>query len=167
MTDNTQTTDAGDYRRASLLTKYHREGNETGVMAIIEETNELDRAAQLLFSLLVLHKTFIARFRTPDGIDLLADYIHGIAQLDADEPPNIDIVRAAQILEHHGHSNRKAIAEVMNTATLEGRATHTFLKLLDHYEVALPELSGQAGIAFIDANAAAMREQEFMPDDRP
>jgi hypothetical protein len=165
MTNNPNKADAGDYRRAALLTKYHREGNTTGVIAIIEETNELNRSPQLLFSLLVLHKTFITRFRTPDGMDLLADFIHGMATLEVTEQPGIDVVRAAQILDHHGHGDRVAIAQVMNTATLEGRATETFLQLLDHYEVALPELSGQAGIAFIDANAAAMREQEFMPDE--
>ncbi|OBI90031.1 hypothetical protein A5661_03285 [Mycobacterium asiaticum] len=54
----------------------------------------------------------------------------------------------------------------MNTVVSEGRAMQTILALLDHYEVALPELSGHAGIAFIDANAAAMREEEFRPDDQ-
>jgi hypothetical protein len=164
MTTNENSDKASDYRRAALFTKYHRQGNKAGQVAIVEEVNETGRVPQLLFALLVLHKTFITRFRTPDGIDLLADFIHSIATLVTAGMPTPDVVRAAQILDHHGHNDHDAIAKVMSDATAEGRATETFLALLDHYEVSLPELSGRAGIAFIEANALAMLEVEYRPD---
>ncbi|WP_205877539.1 hypothetical protein [Mycobacterium camsae] len=165
MTENPKRANAGDYRRAALLTMYRRQSNQTGQVAIVEEVNEANRSVQLLRALLVLHKTFITRFRTSDGISLLADYFHGIANLEPVDAHSTDMVRAAQIIDRYGHDDSEAIARAMNTAAAEGRATETILALLDHYEVALPELSGAAGIAFIEANAAAMREEEFRPDD--
>lgn len=164
MTENLFRSDAGDYRRAALLTKYRRQGNQTGQVAIVEEVNETNRSVQLLRALLVLHKTFIVRFRTTDGIDILADYIHGIATLEPFDAQSTDTVRAAQIIDHHGHDDHQAIARVMEAAIADGRAMQTVLTLLDHYEVALPELSGHAGIAFIEANALAMLEEEYRPD---
>lgn len=164
MTENPSRDTAGDYRRAALLTRYRRQGNQTGQVAIVEEVNETNRSVQLLRALLVLHKTFITRFRTPDGIDLLADYFHGIASLDPIDAETADTVRAASIIDLFGHNDHHAIARAMNTATTEGRVTQTILKLLDHFEVALPELSSHAGIKFIDANAAAMLEEEHRPD---
>lgn len=166
MSENPSRPDAGDYRRAALLTKYRRQGNQTGQVAIVEEVNETNRAVQLLRALLVLHKTFIVRFRTTDGIDILADYIHGIATLEPFDAQSTDTVRAAQIIDHHGHDDHQAIARVMAAAVADGRAMQTVLTLLDHYEVALPELSGHAGIAFIDANALAMLEEEYRPEGR-
>lgn len=167
MTNSHDPAKAGDYRRAALLTKYHRLGNKAGMVAIVEETNEAGRVPELLRSVLVLHQTFIARFRTHDGIQLLGDWMGGIAELepDANDADGIDLVRAARILNCHGLGNRDGVAATISAATADGRVTQTLLKLLDHYEVALPELTGQAGIEFIDANAAAMRDEEFKPDD--
>lgn len=156
---------AGDFRRASLLTKYRRQGNTDGQIAIIDEVNEANRAPDLLSALLVLHRTFIVRFRTPDSIDLIADYIQGIAALEPIDAGTTDMVRAAQIIDHDGNRHRAGIAAVMNAAVADGRAMHTINAVLDHFEVLLPELSGIGGIAFIDANAAAMRDEEFRPDD--
>ena len=53
----------------------------------------------------------------------------------------------------------------MISATLDGRPTETFLRLLDHYEVALPEISGPAGIEWIEAQIDALLGEEFRPDD--
>lgn len=156
---------AGDFRRASLLTKYRRQDNKTGQMAIVEEVNDANRAPDLLSALLVLHRTFVVRFRTPDGINLIADYIQGIAELEPIDAGTTDIVRAAQIIDHDGKYERQGIADVMNAAVRDGRAMQTINAVLDHFEVLLPELSGRAGIEFIDANAAAMRDEEFRPDD--
>lgn len=156
---------AGDFRRASLLTMYRRQDNKAGQIAIVQEVNEANRAPDLLSALLVLHRTFIVRFRTPDGIDLIADYIHGIAALEPIDAGTTDMVRAAQIIDHDGNNNRAGIVAVMNAAVTDGRAMHTINAVLDHFEVLLPELNGQAGIEFIDANAAAMRDEEFRPDD--
>jgi hypothetical protein len=165
MTEHPDRDKAGDYRRASLLTKYRRQGNKTGQIAIVEEVNHADRVAELLHALLVLHMTFFVRFRTPDAVGLLDSYFSGIASLEPIDAGTTDTIRAAQIIDRHAHRDRKAVAQVMNAAILDGRATETLLAVLDHYEVALPELSSEDGIAFIDANAAAMRDEEFRPDE--
>ena len=166
MTENPNRDKAGDFRRAALLTKYRRQGNQAAQVVIVEEVNETNRAAELLHALLVLHMVFFVRFRTPDAANMLADYFAGIASLEPIDAETTDTIRAAQIINHHGHHNRQAIVQVMNAATLDGRATQTILAVLDHYEVALPELSATAGIAFIEANATAMLEQEYRSDDR-
>ena len=158
---------AGDYRRAALLTKYRRQGNKAAQVVIVEEANEANRVAELLHALLVLHMTFFVRFRTPDAIELLAGYFTGIGSLQPIDAETTDIIRAAQIIHHHAHRDRRAVAQVVNAAMLDGRATHVVLALLDQYEVALPELNGTAGIAFIEANATAMLEQEYRSDDQP
>lgn len=158
-------TRAGDFRRASLLTMYRRQDNKTGQIAIVEEVNEANRAPDLLSALLVLHRTFVVRFRTPDGINLIADYIQGIAELEPIDAGTTDIVRAAQIIDHDGKNEQQGIANVMTAAVRDGRAMQTINAVLDHFEVLLPEMSGRAGIEFIEANAAAMRDEEFRPDD--
>lgn len=167
MSDNHDPQKAGDYRRAALLTKYHRLGNKTGMIAIVDETNEAGRVPELLRSVMVLHQTFISRFRTDDGIQLLGDWIGGMAELepDDDDQDGTDLIRAARIFNYDGQGNHDGVAATISAATADGRMTQTLLKLLDHYEVALPELSGQAGIEFIDANAAAMLDVEYNPDD--
>lgn len=166
MTDDQ--TRAGDFRRASLLTKYRRQDNKTGQIEIVEGANQVNRVAELLTALLVLHRTFIVRFRTADGIALIADYIQGIAALESTDAASADVIGAAQIIDHDGNSNRAGVLEVLAAATAAGRGMHTVNAVLDHFEVLLPELNGKAGIAFIEANAAAMREEEFIrrDDDR-
>ncbi|MHA0285182.1 hypothetical protein ACXYX3_01900 [Mycobacterium sp. C3-094] len=156
---------AGDFRRASLLTKYRRQGNQAAQRVIVEEVNEAKRARELLSALLVLHRTFVVRFRTDEGIDLIADYIAGIAGLAPVDESSTDMVRAAQIIDHDGNNNRAGIAAIMQAAVADGRAMQTINAVLDQFEVLLPELSSTGGIAFIDANAAAMREAEFLPDE--
>ena len=163
MTDDQ--TRAGDFRRASLLTKYRRLDNKTGQIAIVQEVNEANRAPELLTALLVLHRTFIVRFRTDEGIALIADYIQGIAALESIDAESADMIGAAQIIDHDGNNDRAGVLEVLGNAVAAGRGMHAVNAVLDHFEVLLPELSGKAGIAFIEANAAAMLDQEFMPDD--
>ena len=172
MTDSQDSAEAGDYRRATLLAKYHREGNQPGMIAIVEETNESGRVAELMRSVMVLHRTFIARFRTTDGIVLLNDWMGGIAALEpaSTDFDGIDMVRAAQILDYDGLGDRAAAAATITAALADGRMTQTLWKLLDHYEVALPELSSRAGMEFIDANAAALLDEEYRPshdDEQP
>lgn len=164
MPENSNQTSFGDYRRAAVVTKYHRQGNLQGVVAIIDETNETQRAPHLVMALLGLHKVLIQRLRTDEGIALLADYIQGMAALDATEPPGIDIRRAAQIIDCHGRNDMAGIDHEMRAAATQQRVTETFIQLMDLYEVALPELSSEAGIAWIDAQINAVREQEFRPD---
>lgn len=113
----------------------------------------------------MLHRTFIVRFRTSEGIAIIADYIQGIAGLEPIDAASGDVVRAAQIIDHDGNNNRAGVVEALGAAVAAGRGMHTVNAVLDHFEVLLPELNGKAGIAFIEANAAAMREEEFRPND--
>lgn len=149
-------TDPGDYRRAAVVVLHHRRGNTEGLTAVIDETNDLDRAAHLLYATLGLHHAFIARLRTRDGINLLADWVHGMAGLDAAE----DVCRAARILEHHGRQDNDGIVREMEAAITDSRATETFVQLLDLYEVALPELSSPAGIKWIEEHITALAGEE-------
>lgn len=158
-------TRAGDFRRAALLTMYRRQDNKTGQIAIVDEVNEANRAPDLLTALLALHRTFIVRFRTAEGIDVIADYIQGIASLEPIDDASTDVIRAAQIIDHDGNNDRAAVGAVMSAAVSDGRAMQTVNAVLDHFEVLLPELNGQGGIAFIEAHVAAMRDEEFRPGD--
>lgn len=164
MTEN-QKPNSADYRRAVALTLHHRRGDTEGVVVIAEETNAKDRAAQLLHAVLRLHQTLIGLLRTQSGLNLLADWVLGMATLPAIEPPGTDIVRAAQILNFHGQGSPEGIAEVMNTATSEGRSTQVLLQLLDLYEVALPEISGPGGMEWLAVQIQAFVDDENKPDD--
>jgi len=159
MTDDSLT-NAGDYRRAAALTLHHRQGNTAGVLAIIDETNNTGRGPQLLFATLDLHEQFISVLRTRDGINLMADYVHGMAALDADAAPGTEIVRAARILEFHGLKEPAGITREMQAVGGDAEATQIFIALLDLYEVAMPELSSQVGIRWIQDHIAAMATEE-------
>jgi len=164
MTEN-QTPNAGDYRRAAVLTLHHRRDNHSGVAAIMDETNDGNRGPQLLHAILNLHQTLIGLLRTVNGVTLLADWVHGMASLEPPDARAQDLVRAAQILDNHGRSNRQGIAEVMNAATSEGRATQTLGQLLGLYDVALPELSGRGGLDWLEAQIMGLAEAEHRPDN--
>lgn len=154
-----------DYRRAAVLTLHHRRGDKAGVVAVAEETNELNRGPQLLKSVLLLHQTLIGLLRTTDSITLLAPWVAGMAALIATEQPQRDIVRATQILNFHGQGQHDGIAVVMNEAAADGRATEVLLALLDLYEVALPELSGAVGIEWLSSQIQGFVEMEHGLDD--
>ena len=70
------------------------------------------RVDRLLFAVLVPHQTFIAQFRIPEAIILLADYFHGMPELEEIEAPGVDIARAAWIIDLFNRSGRKAITPV-------------------------------------------------------
>ncbi|PBA30569.1 hypothetical protein CKJ65_16445 [Mycobacterium intracellulare] len=137
------------------------------MLAIVDETNKADRAVELLSALLGFHKHLILRLRSDEGVSLLADYMRGIATMEAPstEAEAVDMIRAAQVIDLHGRGDREGIARVMNAATAAGRPTETFLRLLDHYEVALPELSSTVGTAWLKAQIAALAGEEHRPDD--
>lgn len=158
-----QNPNRADYRRAAVLILHHRRGDKTGVAAIADETNELDRGPQLLMSLLLLHQTLIGLLRTVNGITLLAPWVASMASMLATEPPQTDIIRAAQILNFHGQGNKDGIAAVVNSA--DGRMTHVLLALMDLYEVALPELSGTVGIEWLESQIQGFLEMEHGLDD--
>lgn len=164
MTEN-QKPNRADYRRAAVLTLHHRRSDKAGVVAVAEETNELDRGPQLLMSVLLLHQVLIGLLRTPNGITLMAPWIAGMAAVIATDPAGKDIVRAAQILNFHGQGANDGIAVAMNEAAADGRATETLLALLDLYEVALPELSGAVGIEWLESQIQAFIDGEHGLDD--
>ncbi|GAS87541.1 hypothetical protein [Mycolicibacterium brisbanense] len=157
MTDK-QHLDPSDYRRAAVLTKHQRNGNIAGVLAIVEETNTADRAAELMLATMALHGTFIRRLRTADGITLMADWVHGMGGVDT--PDAALIARAARILECHANNDLGGIDREMRAATAEDRATEQFLALLDLYEVALPELTSRAALGWIDTQIEVLRLEE-------
>lgn len=161
--DATPTTPA-DYRRAAVLTLHHRQGNDPGLVAIIDETNAAGRAAHLVYATLHLHEGFISTLRTQDGINLLADYVHGMANLDAVEPPGLDIRRAARMLECYGKKDFEGIDREISEAIADRRLTEAFRQLLDLYEVSLPELSSTVGIKWIQDHIAALANEEVQGD---
>lgn len=163
MTDNT--TGPGDYRRAAVLTLHHRQGNLPGVLAIVDEVNDNNRGPHLLLGILGLHGGYISRLRTQDGISLLADYVHGMASLDATEPPGTDIVQAAQIFEYHGLNDFDGIDRVLKASVNDERATEVFLQLMDLYEVTLPELSAPNGIHWLEEQIKVLANDEVTPDE--
>ena len=150
-----------DYRRAAALTLHHRQGSTAGVLAIVEETNTTGRGPQLLAATLDLHESFIATLRTRDGINLIADYVHGMAHLDTTGTPGTEICRAARVLESHGLKDPAGIIREMQAAGDDAAATTTFTALLDLYEVTLPELSSQVGIRWIQDHIAALANEEM------
>ncbi|BCI84400.1 hypothetical protein MTY66_60250 [Mycolicibacterium sp. TY66] len=152
-----------DYRRAAVLTLHHRRGDRVGMVAIAEESNALNRGAELLKSVLLLHQTLIGLLRTANGITLLAPWVASMASMLATEPPQTDIIRAAQILNFHGQGNKDGIASVVNSA--DGRMTQVLLALLDLYEVALPELSGTVGVGWLESQIQGFLEMEHGLDD--
>ena len=156
---------AADYRRATVMTLHHRRGSTAGVLAIAQEANDASRVPQLLKAILVVHEVLICLLRTQSGINLLADWVIGIAAVPPTEENSVDISRAAKILNFHGKGNAQAIAEVMNEATLEGRPTQVFMQLLALYEVALPELSGSGSLEWLEAQIPAILEQEGLGDE--
>jgi len=165
MTTDSQNPDRSDHRRAAVLLLHHRRGDKAGVVAIAQETNELDRGPQLLMSVLLLHQVLIGLLRTTNSSTLMAPWVAGMAALLATEPSQKDIVRAAQILNFHGQRARDGIAVVMNEATAEGRSTQVLLALLDLYEVILPELSGAVGIEWLQSQIQAFIDGEHGLDD--
>lgn len=154
-----------DYRRAGVLTLHHRRGDTEGVLAIAAETNSENRSPQLLRAVLLLHQILIGLLRTQSGINLLGDWVVGLTTREAGTPVEIDVVRAAQILNCHGNGDREGIAEAMNAATAAGRPTETLLQLLNLYEVALPELSGPFGLEWLAVQIEGLVEAENMPDE--
>jgi|KBSSwiStaDraftv2_1062776.scaffolds.fasta_scaffold668325_1 hypothetical protein len=165
MTTNGQNPDRADYRRAAVLLLHHRRGDKAGMVAIAEETNELDRGPQLLNSVLLLHQALIGLLRTASSINLMAPWVAGMAAVIATEPAGKDVIRAAQILNFHGQQARDGIAVVMNEATAEGRSTETLLALLDLYEVVLPELGGAVGVEWLQSQIQAFIDGEHGLDD--
>lgn len=156
-----------DRRRAAVLILHHRRGDKAGVVAVAEETNELNRGPQLLMSVLLLHQTLIGLLRTFNGITLMAPWVAGMASVIATDPAGKDVVRAAQILNFHGQRAHDGIAVVMNEATAEGRPTEVLLALMDLYEVALPELSSTVGIEWLESQIQGFLEMEHGLDDSP
>lgn len=135
---------AADYRRAAAIAVHHRNHDADGIAAIVTEANDLDRGADLIHAVLGLHSIIMARLRTTDGINLIADYIHGIATDQAG-----DYTRAARLIDHHGHENAESIAAELAAAATDNRIAEVFGALLNLYTFLLPELSSDTGIEWL------------------
>lgn len=150
----------GDYRRAALLIRYGRLDDTAGIAAIVAETNEADRSPQLLRALLGLNRSFIGRLRTELGIELLGDYIEGFAELDATEPPGLDIRRAARIINSYMGDDAAGIDTEMYAATLERRVTETLRQIMDMFEAVVPELNSDYGLQWLQAQVDVLLAEE-------
>jgi hypothetical protein len=164
MTEN-QKPNHADKRRAGVLTLHHRRGDTEGLLVIAEETNAENRVPQLVHAVLLLHQVLIGLLRTQSGVNLLGDWVVGLTTREASKPSEVDIVRAAQILNYHGKGDKQGIAEVMNAATAAGRPTEVLLQLLSIFEVALPELSGPFGLEWLAVQIEGLVEKENTPDE--
>ncbi len=164
MTEEPTPADAGDYRRAAVLTLHHRQGNTPGLSVIVDETNARGRAAHLLLALLHLHEGFIGTLRTADGVALFADWVQGMAGLDATDPAGTDLVRAATTMDMYGRKDFDGIRDTVAAAIDDNRLAYMVHQLLDLYEVGLPELSSTAGIRWIKDHIAALANEEVEDD---
>jgi hypothetical protein len=150
----------GDYRRAALLIRYGRLEDAAGIAAIIAETNEAGRSPKLLQALLGLNRSFTGRLRTEAGIELLADYVGGMAELDVTEPPGIDIRRAARIISSYMSDDAAGIDTEMHAAVTERRVTETLRQIIDTFEAVLPELNSGAGLQWLQTHVDVLLAQE-------
>jgi hypothetical protein len=82
------------------------------------------RVDRLLCAVLVAHQRFIAQFRIPVAIIVLADYFHGMPELEEIDAPGVDTVRAAWIIDLFNRSGGKAIAPVHRNPGANRRTEH-------------------------------------------
>ena len=153
-----------DYRRAAVLTLHHRRGDLDGCSAIAQESNEADRGPHLLLALLRVHQQLFGLLRNESSMELIADYVHGVAALEP-EGERVDTVRAAGILEGHGSDDYAQIRSILAAVVADGRPTQTVSALLEIYETVLPELSGRAGSDWLASQIPALASAEAAQDD--
>lgn len=149
-------TDAGDYRRAAVITLHHRQGSTAGVAAIVDETNEAGRAAHLLMAVLQFNWMLITNIRTADGLALLNDYISIMSQDGGDA----DLAQAAQLHIAHRNNNHTTIGEIMADAAKRRRVTNVFMAVLALYTITVPELSSDEGLAWIERQIQVLANEE-------
>jgi hypothetical protein len=151
MTHFAETPSAADARRATALTLHHRGGDTDGVVELVRETAETDRAAELLMAILDLHRTAILELKTDQGVTLMALYVQDLANVPTTpDPVTADVRRAAALLDCHGRTDITGLNNVLLDAADTGRPTQLVVALLDLYEHLLPELSSNTGTRWLN-----------------
>lgn len=149
-----------DVRMAVAATIHHRGGNTEGLAEVVRQTIEDDRAAELLESLLNLHRIYIAQTRTFGGIQYLGAYVHQLAGVDDRNELTLDMQRAARVLDAHACDDVDGINAVLAETRADNRSLQMLLALLDLYDAALPELTSEPGRNWLDACIAGLIERE-------
>jgi hypothetical protein len=70
---------AADFRRACALIVHHRNRNTDGCNAVLQQVNETERIAQLIFGILDLYQQLIPILHTELGITVLNQLIIDMA----------------------------------------------------------------------------------------
>ncbi|OBB18550.1 hypothetical protein A5761_08690 [Mycolicibacterium setense] len=154
---------AADARRAAALTIHHRRGNNAGVLALLAETGETTRAAELVLAILDLHRSAIMELKTEAGIELMAQYVQALATLPIPVNPDTegaDVSRAAQLLDAHGRGDTDAINHALQSAATAGRPAELVLALLDLFDHLIAELSCEAGIDWLQRCITSFATEE-------
>ena len=167
MTDHADNPRAADARRASALTIHHRRRNPAGATEIIRETCTAKRSTELVLALLAIHQTAIVQLRTDAALGFVGRYVQQLANgaaEHADDERAGDITRCAALLDAHGRGDTEAINRAMREAVDAGRPTQLIGELLDLYEVLLPELSSEPGIAWLGKCVGTFATEEAEGD---
>ncbi len=158
---------AADARRASAITIHHRQQNRDGLVALVLETCEAGRPTELLLALLAIHRTAILQLRSDVGLQFVGRYVKqlaaGAGQLD-DNDKAADIARSARLLDAHAREDVEAISATVRAAVDAGRPTELVIRLLDLYEVLLPELSSEPGINWLRGCVSLFAAEEVEGD---
>lgn len=110
----------------------------------------------LLQALLGLNRVFNLRLRTEVAIELLGGYIGSMANLDATGPPELDIARAARIINCYMSEDAAGIDTEMHAATSERRVIETLRQIMDTFETILPELNSSCGLQWVQTQVDAV-----------
>lgn len=70
---------AADFRRACALVVHHRNRNTDGCNVVLQEVNDTDRIAQLIFAVLDLYQQLIPVVHTEIGVCVLNQLIMDMA----------------------------------------------------------------------------------------
>lgn len=150
--DNTMTALPSDHRRAAALIAHHRQSNTPGVNAVIEDANHAGRGIELVMSVMGTHQGLLGLLRTNGAVALMLAYVEQIATNGTADEPDPHLVQAAQLLRAHSREDFTTISDILGGE----QPTHVFAKLLDLYEVLIPELTTPEGVDWLTRQAAAM-----------
>lgn len=154
------TMSASDHRRAAALLAHHRRSDYAGINAVVDEANQAGRGMELVMSVMGTYRGFIPLVRTDAAIELMGRYVEQIATNGVADELDPNLVKAAKLLWAHGIADFATMTDIF----MGDRPTDVFVKLLDLYEVLLPELTTPAGVDWLTRQAAAMAGLEGQAD---
>lgn len=146
---------AADVRRAAVLTIHHRRRQTDGQQAILDETQETGRWAELIFAIAAFHRQAFIELRTDAGRDLAYRFLAEIAYQTHNDPGEYgpDIRRAADMIQSFGPNNIAGINKAVRESGDGGRVGELVLALLNLYQKLMPELSADAGMKWLQDQA--------------